>query len=312
MYKRRHELSAYNPQPALAGLHAQLLYPDSYLRRSLIKRMNKMVPYLQLERVTAGAIPTNGTLVFDTTVGSNSTHISYNSTTGIIEFNKVGVFYLSWFVAQQTGLATDGKNFALVTSDGQNITGSSHAKTAPVSGFAIVEVASSGKTIELVNKSDESATLSERVHVQAGLAVFDISASNLPLGYLQAQMMSPQSPIVEDNTHVQFDDEIAADPFGIVTLESSDIIINSTGTFLVTWEIPIDATKLNPYAFFALMVNGAQRGSSFMPLPAGVMTGSALIVVEEAGAVVKLVNISGDRVSVAHPVNITVTQISNI
>ena len=270
-----------------------------------------MIPYLQLERTTAGVIPTNGNMLFDTTVGKGGTEIVYNDN-GVIRFYKVGVYYVSWYVAQQTGLATDGKNFALVTSDGKTITGSSHVKIAPASGFAIIEITNPDRTIRLVNKSDQSATLSSKAQVKAGLAVFDISASNPSLGYMQARRVDAAPLELDDTDPVPFDENVNSDPFGIVTLVSHDIIVNDTGTFLVTWDIPVDATELNAYAHFALKVDGTQRGSSFMPLPVGVMSGSALVVIQDKGAVITLVNISGDKVRVAHPVNITVTQISHV
>ena len=139
-----------------------------------------MVSYLQLERINDDEINTNAPVVFDNVLSSNGTEISYNIATGEITFNIEGYYYVDWFVAPQFGLTTNGSNFAIVTSDNDpHLTGSSHVRVSPTVGFAIINVTTPGKTIMLINTSDNSITLSQVVNAKAALAVFGVATLTL-------------------------------------------------------------------------------------------------------------------------------------
>jgi len=146
------------------------------------------VTYLQLERLLPVGevviVNANAPLVFDTIVSSNGlgTQIDYDTETGIITFNQEGYHYIDWFVAPQSGLTTDGSNWAIQTSiSGLNLIGSSHTKVAITTGFAIFNT-QSGETAKLVNVSDGPIHLSQAVKSKAGLVVYGVGVVNLAPG----------------------------------------------------------------------------------------------------------------------------------
>jgi len=134
-----------------------------------------MVSYLQLERTAGGTIEVQEPVVFDAVLSSGGTQIAYNTATGELSFNEAGHYYIDWFVAPQFGLPTDGSNFAIVTSDGAVLTGSSHVRVSPTVGFAIIEVTLPNTVASLINTSDSGLTLSQAVNTKAALAVFAVA-----------------------------------------------------------------------------------------------------------------------------------------
>jgi hypothetical protein len=134
-----------------------------------------MFSSLQLEKTTAGVINTGDVVIFDNMLSSSGDGINYNATTGEITFTEAGYYNIQWFVVTQFGLTTNGANFAIVTSDDETLTGSNHIRVSETVGFAIIEVETPGKTIRLVNKSDNSLILSAATNVKAGIVVFSVN-----------------------------------------------------------------------------------------------------------------------------------------
>ena len=135
-------------------------------------------PLLQLERLEGGVISPGDFLIFDNPILHNG-GIGYNPFTGLIEFRQTGVYFLQWFIAPETGLTTDGVNFALKTNTPakhpmQNIHSSGHILVSALCGFAIVDVTELPVVAKLVNTSDSGVTLSAVAHVKAGIAAFKI------------------------------------------------------------------------------------------------------------------------------------------
>ena len=281
-----------------------------------------MIPYLQLERTTAGSIASGAALAFDTVLLSSGSAISYDAATptGIITFNTAGVYFINWFVAQQTGLSTDGSNFAIVTSPDNlpDLRGSSHVKISPASGFAIVNITAAGQTVTLVNKSAYGATLSSATQAKAGLAVFAVTDSGatpptLELGYAQTQLAAGGA-LLADTDPIVFDNIITQDPYNIVTYDNATglFTLSEIGTYLVTWEVPVSATDQNDYVDITLELNGTAYSEAHMPLPIGVLSGSAMVVVIDADSTLQLVNSSGDTVQTTDLCNIVITQINQV
>ena len=275
-----------------------------------------MVPYLQLERTITGAIAPNSNVEFNRVLLTNNQIM--HTPEGVLTFLQTGLYFVNWFVAQQTGLSVDGSNFAIVTSTDPDtgFTGSSHVKIAPATGFAIIRVDNVGKTIRLVNKSTHRATLSDDTRVKAGIAVFGIADATspvaAPLGYLQAQVANGSHEL-NDEEWIAFDSTIVADPDNIVRkgANGEDFTLANIGTYLVTWEIPIEATDAKGVVSFDLLLNDVIYSNSFSTLPVGVLAGSALVVNPATNGVLQLVNASGDIVKIANKTNIVITQVSN-
>jgi hypothetical protein len=271
-----------------------------------------MIHYLQLERAAAGFIDANDPVIFESVLSCKGTNITYDPATGIITFTAVGTYFFNWFVAQQTGLSTNGSNFAIVTSDSDpDIGGSSHVKISPASGFAVVEVTTPGKTVMLVNKATHRATLSSSVAVKAALSVFGVASTDqVNVGYLQAQV-SAATVLLDEDESIIFDELIANDINDGVIIDpvTDDIVISTPGTYLITWEIPIDSTDVNDTVSLSLTFNDVPYSTSYRPLPIGVVSGSAVAAIEDADTVVKIVNTSGDKVNITRYSNIVISQI---
>ena len=138
------------------------------------------ISYIELMRLAPGGgvlvIPEDGALVFDTVASTEGTQISYNTSTGAITFNEAGFYYIDWYVAPVFGLTTDGSNWAIRTSLGQQtIIGSSHTKVSVTTGFAILHAAA-GETARLINVSDGALSLSQAVESKAGLIAYSVAA----------------------------------------------------------------------------------------------------------------------------------------
>ncbi|MDR2168103.1 MAG: hypothetical protein LBE35_09695 [Clostridiales bacterium] len=272
-----------------------------------------MVQFLYLERKDPGVIPVNAAVEFDEPLQTSGTDITYDTETGEITFVVPGDYHINWFVAQMTGLATDGSNFAIVTSNAaEDVIGSNHVKVSQTSGFAFVKTATANVTAKLVNASNAAATLSDTTDVKAALAVFGMAppaAPAAPLGYFQAQV-SGEYFIVEPEEAVDFDQDVASDPGGIITKEDTEFTLANPGVYHVTWEIPVDATEMEGFAGFTLTLNGTPHSAMRVPLAIGVVSGSAVVVTTTADSVLELVNSYEDTVRITEQANIVIVQIS--
>jgi len=291
-----------------------------------------MFPYLQAEKTLAEIIPANGgVVVFDNVLADSENGISYNDTTGVFSVENDGVYVVNWFVAQQTGLAADGSNFALVGASedwaDNEVIASAHVKISQTSGFAVIEFTDLKEpaTFKLVNNSGFSAALSERTQVKAGLMVFGLADSEPPpppsvqLGYIHAQLSEAGAinlPPLGDADSVVFDDVLSFDPYGIISYDDTTGVftVDSSGTYLVNWQIPVSATNINDYVYMSLVVDGMDYSVCHMPLPIGVLSGSAMVAITlsdtNPSATLQLVNSSGDLVEITDLCNIVITQIS--
>ena len=140
--------------------------------------------FLELERKLPAddsvAINTNDTLVFDSIISSEGlgSQIDYDMDTGIITFIEPGYYYIDWLVAPQTGLTTDGCNWAVQTSISKlSYIGSSNIKVTETIGFAIIQAAA-GETARLVNVSDGALFLSKTIQPKASLKVYNVKEIN--------------------------------------------------------------------------------------------------------------------------------------
>lgn len=138
-----------------------------------------MAQFLQIQRTTMGIVNRDDPVFFDEiplSIGEGGA-ISYEWSSAIITFNKVGVFNVQWFVAPQTGHATNGSSFAIqmIGVDGTRIEASNHVKISQTSGFALLHVTTAGQSIQLVNTANNTVALSTTVGVTASLAIFEIT-----------------------------------------------------------------------------------------------------------------------------------------
>jgi len=140
-----------------------------------------MAYYLQLELnsdTNPFQIDIEGAVPFNSEVENNGNDTFDWTEEGQISILKKGSYFINWLVAQQTGLALDGGNFAIQTlSDDENTIhsqGSTHLKMNSVSGFAILNIADNPVKFQIINISEHPATLSEDTKIKASIAIFGV------------------------------------------------------------------------------------------------------------------------------------------
>ena len=281
-----------------------------------------MLKYLQLQRTNAGTINTNEFIIFDSVpVVSGGGYITHQPADGTITFTQEGIYYVNWFVAQQTGLAADGSNFAIVPDQGTmpSVRGSNHLKISQTSGFAILEVPLGGAKIILSNVSNASVALSQTAQVKAGIAVFCITEKVTPtpevqpLGYMQARASAGVDPIFSmHDTIIAFQQIVDHDPDMIIQHAPDMFTLTEAGVYLVKWDIPVMATETSGSVNITLTLDGTSHTVSYMPLPIGVLSGSAIITADTAGKVLRLKNYSTSRIQISPYANISIVQLSHI
>lgn len=127
---------------------------------------------LQIERLTAGNVPTEANVVFETIVYSAG-NISYNNITGVITFNEPGRYFVNWWVATQAISSNNGIVFSLSSSQGDFLEGNSPSKTDVVPGVGIIDVIAAPVTLSLVNTSNALVYYSAIVPVKATLVIIE-------------------------------------------------------------------------------------------------------------------------------------------
>jgi hypothetical protein len=155
--------------------------------------------------------------------------------------------------------------------------------------------------------------------------VFGLSDSIPPpppivhLGYAQVQLSVAGAallPPLGNGEPVIFDDPIVDDNHNIVTYNDTTGVftLNSSGTYLVTWELPVSATDTKDYVYMTLELNGEDYSTCHMPLPIGVLSGSAIVPITlsstRTSATLRLVNSTGDLVEITDLCNMVVTQVA--
>ncbi|WP_110956064.1 hypothetical protein [Anaerosinus massiliensis] len=126
--------------------------------------------YMQIYRSAAGMVIAEETVVFDTILSSNG-NISYDTATGVITFNEIGRYIMTWSVVTQTAGTTSGPRFALSSSQADFIEGNSPIKTGEVTGNGIIDITVPPVSVSLVNTSLANVFYSSLVPIKASLSV---------------------------------------------------------------------------------------------------------------------------------------------
>ncbi|MGC6175182.1 hypothetical protein [Lacrimispora sp. 38-1] len=125
---------------------------------------------LQIELNTSTSVASGANVLFDTIVYLFG-NITYNPATGVITFLETGRYVIDWWLATQSSQATNGASFALSSSQGDLLEGSSPIKTGEVFGVSIIDVASAPVTVSLVNISNATVFFSLVVPLKGTLVV---------------------------------------------------------------------------------------------------------------------------------------------
>jgi hypothetical protein len=94
---------------------------------------------LQIERQNSGSAAVGSNVVFDTTV-TTSGNVSYDDATGIITIEDPGKYLINWWVATQTTQSSNGVVFAISSSQGDLLEGTSPIRTGEVYGTGLIIV----------------------------------------------------------------------------------------------------------------------------------------------------------------------------
>ncbi|MFU0832875.1 MAG: Collagen triple helix repeat protein [Oscillospiraceae bacterium] len=127
---------------------------------------------LQIERSTNGSVAIGDNVIFDTTVYLAG-DVTYNNATGVITLTKAGRYSLNWWVATQSSLTNNGVTFALSSSQGDFMEGSSPLKMDEISGIGIINVVTAPVTVSLVNAGSAEVFYATNVPLKATLTVIE-------------------------------------------------------------------------------------------------------------------------------------------
>ena len=323
--------------------HLQVEFVDQPAKAAIVKRQDP-VPFDVIKEQSTYQDP-----------GGSMPHIDVlkdhsGKPTGMFAINRIGTYFINWFIAQQTGLSNNGNNFAIVTQPDtpeENVfVGSGHLKVAPSSGFAVVNVTEEhlegdGFFFELQNVSSHDATLSERTTLKAGLAIFGVADDSFKMfkrafGQWQVPWI-PKDLLDEDenpgytlkpNEAICFNSVPIAGPLKIDAFSSvSDpdtvdvFILKEPGVYEITWEIPIEASYSVDEVEIVLQVtengsSGSVYRRAYSPLPTGIVAGTALIETTTFDAALMVVNDQtnskpgGDLIQIGNYSNLVIHQIS--
>jgi hypothetical protein len=127
---------------------------------------------LQIERSTNGSVSIGDNVIFDTTVYLAG-DVTYDNATGVITLSKAGRYTLNWWVATQSSLTNNGVTFALSSSQGDFLEGSSPLKMDEISGIGIINVVTAPVTVSLVNAGSADVFYATNVPLKATLTVIE-------------------------------------------------------------------------------------------------------------------------------------------
>ena len=130
---------------------------------------------------------------------------------------------------------------------------------------------------------------------------------------MQVELNDLEATGVADQANVLFNEIVNdQDPTMVYNAATGEFTITRTGNYLVSWQVVVDGTDVDPLVIFTLRVNGLDYTSSTLPGITGQLSGSAFVTVL-AAATFDLVNTSGYTVFYADvPVqaNIVITDVS--
>ncbi len=131
---------------------------------------------LQLNFTTDGNVGIGAAIKFNTVLLSSG-NISYDTGNGTIIFNQSKRYVINWWVATHTSTPSRETSFALSTSGGKYIIGSSPIETGEINGIGIID-AFSGETLQLVNATTSDIVLSTNVPIKASITVVEAFADS--------------------------------------------------------------------------------------------------------------------------------------
>lgn len=128
---------------------------------------------LQAQRNISGTVDINNPVIFNTLVIDISDNILYNTSSGEIIISAPGSYYINWSVATQTALGDNEISFSIVSTQGDNIIGSTSGKTGEVSGNALINISSAPVTLTLRNVSTGIVTYGRETQIKANIIIIE-------------------------------------------------------------------------------------------------------------------------------------------
>ena len=281
-----------------------------------------MPSYLQLQKSGGdpyGALMGQAIVFDETPIVLEGPAIAYDNLTGTISLLVAGAYYVSWFVAPQSGLTTNGSNFGLLVDGTLHSGGSGHVRFSPTAGFAMVEAPATSLpvAVQLANIADGDIELTQSGLLMAGLvcylvAEFSQENDSSVLSFLEAEV---------DGTPLEGDKLDDGEPIifalvnrtqGIVGPDTDGIfILPNAGAYLILWEVAVDKSSGDSAVILSLIVNGSAYGSSYLPASTGIGSGNAVVTASAPGTTIQLINDSGpaSELTLIGTSNLTIVQI---
>lgn len=126
---------------------------------------------LSVARTVGGAVASSSNVFFDKVL-FNSGGIGYDTQTGLVSLNELGVYTFYWWVSVQGATNAAGTSFVLTSTQGDEFWGESEAKLGQVSGNGVIQMSGSTPvTVALRYTGGNLAMLSPNAAVKAALLV---------------------------------------------------------------------------------------------------------------------------------------------
>jgi hypothetical protein len=77
---------------------------------------------------------------------------------------------------------------------------------------------------------------------------------------------------------------------------TGEITVTETGNYYISWWITVDGSTANPFITFSLEVDSNVHSNTSTPLLTSQLSGSELVTISTAPAVITLVNVTGNTI----------------
>lgn len=195
---------------------------------------------LQLQNTAYLEIESGDPVLFNETLVSADSNVTYNPADGTIAFAEDGQYYVSWFVVTKTALGTLGTDFSIVTNEATptQYTAGSGFKNGTITGSALLMV-TAGAVISLINTSEAGVSLSDVVQVNAGISVLNAGEAG-PIGptgpTVTSEGFSAFLSAVSVSTSAQLTGWSVSDPYfnsGNFKVSTGNYTVPVTGRYII-------------------------------------------------------------------------------
>ena len=117
-----------------------------------------------------GDVTNTSNVVFNNILSNQTLDIDYDTATGEFTLNTAGIYYISWWIAEDVAIAP--VSFSVTLNNAPGPVSFSPLTTGQVSGSAIVTIGATA-TVTLTNQTGSTVTYSTTA-VQGGMTIIEV------------------------------------------------------------------------------------------------------------------------------------------